>query len=60
MQQWVYNQADIDNSKIVWAQEIPGQDLSPLLQYFHARTIWLVEPDAHPVKLQPYPKGGSP
>jgi hypothetical protein len=54
MQQWVYNRADIDHSKIVWAQQLPAQDLSPLLQYFHDRTVWLLQPDAHPVALERY------
>ena len=26
--EWVYNDADIDGSKIVWASEIPGQPLA--------------------------------
>lgn len=45
-QEWVYNGADIDGSKVVWAREIPGQDMRPLLDYFHERNVWRVQPDA--------------
>jgi hypothetical protein len=45
-QEWVYNGADIDGSKVVWAREIPGQDMQPLLDYFHERNVWRVQPDA--------------
>ncbi len=52
--EWVYNSADIDRSKIVWAREIPGRDIQPLLNYFHDRQLWLVEPDLSPPQLLPY------
>lgn len=43
--EWVYNGADIENAKIVWARDIPGISMAPLLAYFHDRQIWLVAPD---------------
>jgi hypothetical protein len=52
--EWVYNSADIDRSKIVWAREVPGTDLAPLLAYFSRRTVWVVEPDVTPALLRPY------
>lgn len=59
-QEWVYNSADIDHSKIVWAREIHGLDLKPLLQYFSGRTIWTVEPDRHDIQLHAYNRPISP
>lgn len=52
--EWVYNAADIDHAKIVWAREIPGVDLSPLLAYYPNRKLWLVDPDTLPPVLTPY------
>ena len=53
-QEWVYNRAVIDHSKIVWAREIPGLDLEPLLKYFSDRQVWVVEPDVVPPKVTRY------
>jgi hypothetical protein len=51
---WVYNAAGIDKSKVVWARESETGDGMDLLRYFHDRTVWLVEPDATPPKISPY------
>ena len=53
-EEWVYNAADIDHAKIVWAREIPGMDLKPLLDYFHDRTVSEVEPDRPRIELHAY------
>jgi len=52
--EWVYNAADINHAKIVWAREIPGISMQPLLDYFPNRRVWLAEPDENPPKLLPY------
>jgi hypothetical protein len=51
--EWVYNRADIDNAKVVWAREIPGVDTEPLLNYFSSYHIWLLEPGFSPPRLTP-------
>jgi hypothetical protein len=52
--EWVYNSADIDGAKVVWARIIPGRDLSSLLSYFKDRKVWILDADAQRVTLQPY------
>jgi hypothetical protein len=46
-QEWVYNDADIDASKIVWARD-RGVENDQLLRYFHDRRVLIVEPDVNP------------
>jgi hypothetical protein len=52
--EWVYNAADIDHAKVVWAREIPGVSSAPLLDHFKDRTVWVVEPDECPIEIKPY------
>jgi hypothetical protein len=53
-EEYVYNEADIDRAKTVWAREIPGMDLSPLLNYFKNRDVWVYEPDEDDSIVAPY------
>ncbi len=52
--EWVYNRADIDRARVIWARDMGESDNSRLLQYYRDRDVWLIEPDRHPVLLQPY------
>lgn len=54
--EWVYNRADIDGAKIVWARDIPGVDPVPLLNYFHSRHVWVVDADSRSPEAVPYTK----
>jgi hypothetical protein len=53
--QWVYNAADIDNSKVVWAWDMDAAENLELIRYYKDRTVWLVEPDTNPAKVSRYP-----
>jgi len=49
--EWVYNGADIDGSKVIFARELDPASNRKLLRYFAGRRVWLVEPD----RLHPEP-----
>jgi hypothetical protein len=53
---WVYNAADIDQSRMVWAREMETRNSLELLRYFRDRRAWLVEPDSNPPRISPYPR----
>ena len=51
----VYNSADIDASKIVWARDMGEVKNQKLMAYYkHARKTWLYQPDISPAILTPY------
>ena len=52
---WVYNVADIDASKIVWALDLGPVDNQELINYFSMRKIWILDPKGTPPTLMPYP-----
>lgn len=52
--EWVYNRADIDGAKVIWARELDQQQNDKLFAYFKDRHIWLVEPDVNNAEIKPY------
>lgn len=52
--EWVYNEATIDEAKVVWARDMGQEANRELLQYFHGRRIWFLEGDRTVPQLRPY------
>jgi hypothetical protein len=52
--EWVYNGAEIDSAKVLWARELDAEQNAKLLAYFKDRHVWLVEPDKDNTELIPY------
>ncbi|HEV2492772.1 MAG TPA: hypothetical protein VG204_06825 [Terriglobia bacterium] len=48
---WVYNEADVDASRVVWARDRGPAENEELIRYFKDRDVWLVEPDENPPRL---------
>jgi hypothetical protein len=52
--EWVYNAADIDGSKVIWARGMQAADDLELIQHYKDRRVWLVQPDKEPAEISPY------
>src|SRR6267143_1131112 len=51
-QEWVYNAADIDGAKVVWARDMGDWRNEELLQYFRDRHLWRLNADQSPARLE--------
>jgi hypothetical protein len=56
---WVYNEADIDGSKVVWARDMGAAKNQELIDYYKKRQVWLIQPDEKPVRIMRYAGGTS-
>jgi hypothetical protein len=58
--EWVFNDADIDQARIVWARDMGSAANKELIDYYSQRDVWLAEPDETPPRLIPYASESQP
>lgn len=58
--EWVWNNAEIDSSQIIWARDMGDAGNQELLHYFKDRRVWRMNGDVSPPRLEPYRDAFSP
>ncbi len=53
-EEWVYNAAEIDASKVVWARDLSQENNQELLDYFKNRQVWLLISDPKGAVIRQY------
>jgi hypothetical protein len=56
---WVYNRADLNSAKVLWADDMGPAKNQELIDYFKDRRVWLLYADEQPPKLVPYSEVGA-
>jgi len=59
LHEWVYNEADINTAKVIWARDMGPAGNKELIDYFPNRHVWLVEADETPPKVIAYGKSNG-
>src|SRR5262249_23234303 len=52
--EWVYNEADLDAARIVFARDLGVDENQKLIRYYPTRRVWLLEPEFRPPRLRAY------
>jgi hypothetical protein len=53
-EEWIWNAADIDGARVVWAHDLGPEENARLIAYYPNRVPLLFEPDARPMRLERY------
>jgi hypothetical protein len=53
-EEWVYNEADLNDAPIVWARDMGAEKNRRLLEYYAGRKIWRLLPDEEAPRIEPY------
>lgn len=57
--EWVYNAADIDGSRVVWARDLGAEENEKLLRYYPGRKALLLETDFQRPRVSEYQRLGQ-
>ena len=55
--EWIHNDANIDDARIVWVHDLGHDENQKVLHYYRDRTPWLLQPDSMPPRLNWYIPG---
>jgi hypothetical protein len=55
MDEWIYNEANLSNSRIIWASDLDPRSNEELMRFYNDRDVWLVQPDVDGGKLTAAP-----
>jgi hypothetical protein len=58
-EEWVFNEADIDAAKVVWARPLDPEKERDLIAYFADRRLWSLHPDRSPPELVELPRSAT-
>ncbi|HVO98665.1 MAG TPA: hypothetical protein VMT15_11390 [Bryobacteraceae bacterium] len=53
-EEWVYNEASIDDARVIWARDLGEEENAKLRALYPNRRVLLLEPDARAPKLSEY------
>jgi hypothetical protein len=53
-EEWVYNEASMDDARVIWARDMGPQENEKLLALYPNREVLLLDPDVRPPELSPY------
>ncbi len=52
-EEWVYNPADLDHSKVVWARDLGYSGNNELIDYYPDRKVWWLDADRYDLQSSP-------
>jgi hypothetical protein len=52
--EWVYNLANVDASRLVWSTAMGPAEDSEVARYYPGRRLWIADVDGHKATLSPY------
>ena len=52
--EWVWDAADIDRARVVWARDLGASENQKLQNYYPGRQAFLLDPDIDPPALEPF------
>jgi hypothetical protein len=50
-EEWVWNEAEIDAARVVWARDLGTDENAKLMKYYAGREVWVLDADVRPLPV---------